>query len=349
MRFNPKARLDRSQVQVRRGGGGRGGGMPLPIPSSTGGRVGGGIGGLDPGPRRAVPQRRPSPAVAGGSGGSAAAASTPRRSRASTARRGQDANSNEQCALVADVNSVQAFWGDDLPGPGRAGVHRQRHGDVLAAPPTPAAAARPPTSGRSTARSTRRSTSTRPSSATCSRASSAPRAVPFAEAYVLAHEYGHHVQDLLGTMSKVRTQQGPTSDSVRLELQADCYAGIWAKNATDRRGRERRSSSSSTSPRRTSPARSTRPRRSVTTASSSGRSAGSTPTSGPTAPPARASTGSRSACARAPSRPATPSAPTTCTSDPGSARVGVLRGRASVVGVRAPADLAQVAAVAVEV
>jgi predicted metalloprotease len=44
---------------------------------------------------------------------------------------------------------------------------------------------------------------------------------------------GEHVQNLLGTMGQVRTQQGRTSDAVRLELQADCYAGIWAKNATE--------------------------------------------------------------------------------------------------------------------
>ena len=48
---------------------------------------------------------------------------------------------------------------------------------------------------------------------------------------MLAHEYGHHIQNLLGTMGKVRTQQGPKSDAVRLELQADCYAGMWAKAA----------------------------------------------------------------------------------------------------------------------
>ena len=64
----------------------------------------------------------------------------------------------------------------------------------------------------------------------------------FAQAYVIAHEVGHHVQYLTGTADKVRREQqasdekGANALQVRMELQADCYAGVWAANAKDAHG-----------------------------------------------------------------------------------------------------------------
>src|SRR6476661_3373785 len=65
----------------------------------------------------------------------------------------------------------------------------------------------------------------------------------FAQAYVIAHEVGHHVQDLMGSLDEAHNAQARSSETegnaiqVKVELQADCYAGVWAKNAVDPQGR----------------------------------------------------------------------------------------------------------------
>ena len=228
MQFNDDAQLDTSQVQDARGGGmGRGGlavgggGLGLVgliavvlfnVLGGGGGGSTGGFGGLSD--------------LGQGSNPS----SIDNSELSSECRTGADANERSDCAIVADIDSVQAFWASELP---RQGVRYRKSPTVFF---------------------------TGQVNTGCGAANSGvgPFYCPadakvyidlsffeelrtrfgatggaFPNAYVIAHEYGHHIQNLTGVSDRVNHgESGPDSDSVRLELQADCYAGVWANHAT---------------------------------------------------------------------------------------------------------------------
>jgi uncharacterized protein len=244
MRFNPKARLDTSRMRDSGGGGGTGGGLGggsgtrIPLPGGT--KAGGGLGvvliivvilvlkacgGVDL--TAAIP--------GAGTGGYDSTRFTGDSAAYESCQTGQDANDKpETCGLVAVENSLNDYW----------------EGAIAQQAPN----------AQWQAETAVDTFSGQTSTQGCGNASSAmgPFYCPndatiyfdptffkqilqgqlngpsgaFVEPYVVAHEYGHHIQNVLGTMGKVKTQQGPNSDSVRLELQADCYAGMWARNAT---------------------------------------------------------------------------------------------------------------------
>jgi predicted metalloprotease len=142
-------------------------------------------------------------------------------------QKGSDANSSVDCAVVADIESIDEFWS-------------QQHGN------------------RYTPTDTVFFSGSVQTGCGAADAGTGPFYCPpdqlvyidlsffedlqqrfgaegglFVDAYVIAHEYGHHVQHLLGTNKQVTPgDTGPESGSVRLELQADCYAGAWANHAT---------------------------------------------------------------------------------------------------------------------
>ena len=133
-------------------------------------------------------------------------------------------------ASSAYVNSVQAFWSKELPGSARA-VHYTLSKTVFFSGQT-SAGLRPGRAevGPFYCPDRQGSTSTSASSRSCAR-SSAPPGGPFAQAYVIAHEYGHHVQDLRASLADRQEPAGAAAQSVRTELQADCFAGVWASHA----------------------------------------------------------------------------------------------------------------------
>lgn len=213
MTFNPDAQLDPDQVTDVRGrsGGGRtlafgGGGLGLIIAIAyllLGG---------DP---SALIQPAPGGAV------------EPNASILAECKTGADANARPDCRIVGFVNSIQAYWSSEYKSAGET----YRPAELFLY-----------TDGVTTG---------------CGTASSAvgpfycppdesvyidlgffdelqtrfgAEGGPLAEAYVVAHEYGHHIQDLEGIL-KPGGDTGAESHAVRTELQADCFAGVWVNHA----------------------------------------------------------------------------------------------------------------------
>jgi uncharacterized protein len=218
VRFNRRARLDTSQFRSRPGGGRGGGGRGIAV-------GGGGLGllvlvvalltGVDPS------------ALLGPAGDSGAPSQ--RDPAFEQCRTGADAGQRQECRFVAFENSIQDYWAQAF--------------DEAGSRYTPATF----TSFTGGVRTGCGAASSSVGPFYCPadqgvymdlgffeelRTRFGAQGGDFTEAYVVAHEFGHHVQNLTGANERVRTREGPDSDAVRLELQADCYAGVWAAHAT---------------------------------------------------------------------------------------------------------------------
>ncbi|GAA1248830.1 neutral zinc metallopeptidase [Pseudonocardia aurantiaca] len=232
MRFDENADLDTSQIDDLRGSGGGGGGGLGGRVALGGGGLGvvglilffllsqlGGVGGAGGGGL----------ALPGGLSGLPNGQTADTSQAASNCRTGADASTHLDCEVVAVVNSLDGYWSDTFA---RSGITYQ--------PPRTNFFSGGVRTGCGSATSDVgpfycpadneiyidlsffKELETR----------FGAQGGPFARAYVIAHEYGHHIQSLLGTSERVRPgETGPTSGSVRLELQADCYAGVWANHA----------------------------------------------------------------------------------------------------------------------
>jgi len=221
MRFRKDARLDPSQVDDQRG---RGGGMPGGLPMTLGG--GGGVIGIIVLLAFLLLSGGGGLGDLGGLQGQAVGPGTASTELQTECRTGADANEREDCRIVGVVNSIQAYWSKAFRG---YEPTRTRFFDGVIQ--TGCGAASPAVGPFYCPRD--RYVYIDLGFFDQLQSQLGARGGPLAEAYILAHEYGHHVQNLTGVLQNADRDTGPQGGQVRVELQADCYAGLWVGNALD--------------------------------------------------------------------------------------------------------------------
>ncbi len=218
--FNPNARLDPGQVQDRRRGGvagpviagGGGIGLIIAIVAMLLGVNPGNIG-VNPG----VVQQPQQPEVAG-------------VQTTAECRTGADANQREDCRIVGFTNSIQKYWTDEFA---RRGWQYTPAQTVLFSGATNAACGYAQTAQGPFYCPLDKQVYLDLTFFQDLQRRFGAKGGPFAEGYVIAHEYGHHIQDELGLLSERGGSAGAQGSQVRIELMADCLAGVWARHAAD--------------------------------------------------------------------------------------------------------------------
>lgn len=232
MSFNEDVQLDTSQVES----GGRGGRGP------GGMVVGGGLGGIILLIIALIfginPSDLPGTSPESGDNGQVETGGQQGGNAFSECKSGADANRSVECRVIGTVNSVQAYWASELP----------RYGKEY--PPAKTVLYKGATqSGCGTA-------SNQVGPFYCPLDAKVYIDADFfsilesqfgaddgalAQEYVVAHEYGHHLQNVLGLLGRAQQDpKGPESGAVRIELMADCLAGVWANHAATTKDKEGR-------------------------------------------------------------------------------------------------------------